>query len=291
MFGYIKPLAGELKIREFELYKSFYCGLCKTMGKKISGFAKITLSYDMVFLALFRIALTGENFENTAFRCKLKPAKKRSFIAPNESLLYTSCVSANLSYCKYKDDISDTTNMFAKILSKIFFPPLLLFSHMKKKARKYFELENQIAPPLAMLSELEKQNCRSIDRVASCFAVLMEKIFSFGISEPENFEIAKTIGGNLGKWLYMADALDDFEKDLKKGRYNPFVLCYGGKKNLAADMNMIKFALTANLSEMSEALSLLGEKADFCVFAIVSNIIKLGLREKQEQLLDKFKVK
>ena len=27
--------------------------------------------------------------------------------------------------------------------------------------------------------------------------------------------------------MYLIDALDDYEKDLKKGRYNPFVLAYG----------------------------------------------------------------
>ena len=31
----------------------------------------------------------------------------------------------------------------------------------------------------------------------------------------------------VGKWVYLIDALDDYEKDVKKKRYNPFILAYG----------------------------------------------------------------
>ena len=31
----------------------------------------------------------------------------------------------------------------------------------------------------------------------------------------------------MGKWIYLIDALDDYDKDKKKGAYNPFVLAYG----------------------------------------------------------------
>ena len=290
MFGYIKPLAGELKVREFELYKSFYCGLCRAMGKSISRFSRITLNYDMVFLSLLRVALTGESIESAAFRCKLKPARKRCHIKPGESLLYSSCVAANLSYFKYMDEISDAKNKFKKILLKIFFPAFLLFSHMKKKALKHYPgLECQIAVPLASLSELEKQNCQSIDQTASCFADLMESVVSFGLLEPRASGIARTLGRSLGKWLYMVDAADDFDKDLKEGNYNPFVMHYGGKERLLADMGTVEFSLNSSLGEMSEAFSLLGREMNPCVGSIVSNIINLGLREKQEQVLNKLK--
>lgn len=277
-----------MKVREFELYKSFYCGLCKTMGKKISRFAKITLSYDMVFLALLRVAMTGENIENKAFRCKLKPTKKRWHIEPNGSLLYSACVAANLSYYKYKDDIQDAKNKFKRFLLKIFFPPILLFSHMKKKSRRYHpDLEDRIAPPLSKLSELENENCRSIDQTASCFAELMENIVSFGLPEPGPLEIARSIGRHLGRWLYMTDALDDFEKDLKKKRYNPFIMHYGDKGCLIADIGTVRFALDSNLGEISKAFSLLGAGANSCVIPIVFNIINLGLCDKQERVLGK----
>jgi len=298
LFGYIKPLTGELKVREFELYKSFYCGLCRTMGKKISPFSKITLSYDMVFLTLLRVALTkgdSKNIENKAFRCKLKPTKKRSYIKQNESLLYSSCVAAVLTYYKYMDDLTDTKNLFKKFFLKIFFPPLLLFSRMKKKACKYYPgLDGQIQPDLIKLSELEKIKCKSVDETASCFAGLMKNVVSFGLEQPEHIKIAEIIGWHLGRWLYIIDALDDFGKDFKRKEYNPFIEYYGNKKNLAADIDMIKSSLASSLSEIDVVFSLL-DKTDktenSCVNPIILNIINLGLCDVQEKILNKLTLK
>ena len=280
MFGYIKPLTSELKVREFELYKSFYCGLCKTMGKKISRLSRITLSYDMVFLTLLRIALTGENIENLAFRCKLKPTKKRNYIKPNESLLYSTCVAAILSYYKFQDNINDAKNIFKKFFIRIFFPSSLFFSRMRKKARKYYpELDEKIKESLLKLSELEKNKCKSIDETASCFAGLMQEVVSFGLNGLENnntIKIAEIIGRHLGRWLYIIDALDDFDKDLKTKQYNPFIEYYGEKTKLIKDIELIEFSLTSSLSEITTAFSLIENKESNCVNPIILNIINLG---------------
>jgi len=295
LFGYVKPLSSELKVREFELYKSFYCGLCKTMGKKISSFSRIMLNYDMVFLTLLRIALTNtnENIENLAFRCKLKPTKKRNYIKSNESLLYSSCIAAVLSYYKYIDDINDTKNIFKKFFAKIFFPSSLFFSRMKKKAQRYYpEFDGLIKPALLKLSELEKNKCQSIDETASCFAELMKNILSFGLKTPEQIKISETIGWHLGRWLYIIDALDDFDKDLKKNRYNPFIEYYGDKNNLIKDIEIIEFSLTSSLNEINDAFSFLNTNTtveNSCVNPVVLNIINLGLCQQQEKILNKLR--
>ena len=303
MFGYIKPLTSELKIREFELYKSFYCGLCRTMGKKIAPFSRLTLSYDMVFLVLIRISLTKEPAENKSFRCKLKPAKKRNYIKSNEALLYSSCVSAILTYYKCIDDISDTKNKLKKFFLKI---PRIYFIYAKKKAcRLYPGLDEKIRDPLNNLHRLEENKCKSVDETASCFAQLMMNTASFSLNPPDfdspeksgKIRIAEQIGWHLGRWLYIIDALDDFEKDAKKKEYNPFIEYYkyhehdrydGGKNillNLSEDIETIKYSLTSSLHEISIAFSLTGNS---CVNAIIENIINLGLCEQQEKILNKF---
>lgn len=290
MFGYIKPLSSELKVREFELYKSFYCGLCKTMGKKISPLSRITLSYDMVFLTLVRISLTKENIENSHFRCKLKPTKKRNYIKSNDALIYSSCAAAILTYYKFIDDINDAQNIFKRFFLKIFFPPRLFFSRFKKKARKYYpELESQIKPSLEKLSELEKDGCKSIDQAASCFAELMRNILSFGLENQEQIKSAEIIGWHLGRWLYIIDALDDFDKDAKKREYNPFIAYYGEKNNMISDIEIIKDSLASSLSEISEAFAFLNknDSEDLCVNPIIMNIINLGLCDRQEKILEK----
>ena len=281
MFGYIKPLMPELKLKEHELYKAFYCGLCKTMGKKISVFSRITLSYDMVFLCLIRSALTGENIELTPFRCKLKPTKKRLLVKTNDALIYSSCVSAILSYYKCIDDINDTKNKVKKIFIRLALP---LFSHMKKRACKYYDgLEEKIKSPLSKLNALEKSGQGSVEAAAAYFAELMQEVASFGLSEGTDGAelIAKSIGYHLGRWLYIIDALDDFERDRETGEYNPFVEYYKTKENILNDIELIRSLPTVSLAEMAKAVSLIGSS---CTVPLISNIINLGLCDVQEKI-------
>ena len=52
MFGYVTVNKPELKIREFEEYQSWYCGLCRELSQRYGRPGKITLSYDMTFLIM-----------------------------------------------------------------------------------------------------------------------------------------------------------------------------------------------------------------------------------------------
>ena len=52
MFGYVRPLRAELKVKTLEQYQAAYCGLCRTLGKEFGFAARFTVSYDLVFLYL-----------------------------------------------------------------------------------------------------------------------------------------------------------------------------------------------------------------------------------------------
>ena len=56
MFGYIIVNKAEMKFKEFDVYHSFYCGICRELKKKYGFLGQMSLSYDMTFLA---ILLTG----------------------------------------------------------------------------------------------------------------------------------------------------------------------------------------------------------------------------------------
>ena len=57
MYGYIVMNKPELKIREYERYRAYYCGLCKSLKSDAGMRGQISLSYDMTFLALLLSAL------------------------------------------------------------------------------------------------------------------------------------------------------------------------------------------------------------------------------------------
>ena len=60
LFGYVKPFKPDLRVRELETYKAVYCGLCGQLGEAFGPAARLTLSYDFVFLAMLHYAVTPD---------------------------------------------------------------------------------------------------------------------------------------------------------------------------------------------------------------------------------------
>ncbi|MBO4501035.1 MAG: hypothetical protein J5760_02235, partial [Clostridia bacterium] len=108
MFGYVRPYVPELKVKENELYNAVYCGLCRSMGKTTGTVSRLSLSYDMVFLALVRSAYSGNSFEIERKRCFVHPLKKKNTAKDCEILRYCAAVSAELSYRDMLDKINDS---------------------------------------------------------------------------------------------------------------------------------------------------------------------------------------
>ena len=44
MFGYVLINKEELKFKEYDVYKSYYCGLCQTLNNRSGRFAQLTLN-------------------------------------------------------------------------------------------------------------------------------------------------------------------------------------------------------------------------------------------------------
>ena len=269
MFGYVTPLEGELKVKEQLFYKSAYCGLCKTMGKRVCNESRLTLSYDVVFLALIRFLLNEEKLEFYKGRCSLSPFKKKPIMKTNPSLEYSAAVGALLAYHNIADDVKDKKGI-KRALSRF-----LLFSakRMKKKAALP-DLDRFIKDKLDELDKLEKSEEVTLDSAAQIFGELLSEIFTNGL-DGEKKMIAHEIGLHIGRWIYIADAADDFEKDKKRGEFNPLT-------ELAPER--IKISLTLELEGVSRAVELI-TPYDFGIMNIVKNIIYLGLPSRADKIV------
>ena len=49
MFGYLRPLTAELRVKEYAYYRAVYCGVCKSMEKNVSPLLSMTLRYIPLF--------------------------------------------------------------------------------------------------------------------------------------------------------------------------------------------------------------------------------------------------
>ncbi len=108
MFGYVKPVRGELLVREEEFYRAAYCGICRSMKKHTGNLSRVTLSYDSVFLALVRMLyIPDRDFSAEMHRCVAHPLKKRGMLKENPAIEYTARAFAILTYYKMQDDLQD----------------------------------------------------------------------------------------------------------------------------------------------------------------------------------------
>lgn len=272
MFGYVKAKKDEMKIREYETYRAAYCGLCRSMGKCTGCFSKFTLSYDFVFLFLLRSVLEKETITVSSHRCIAHPLKKRPMVDISESSRYCARASVALTYFKLKDDVADSRGA-KKLLS------LLSMPSFKRNYKKYSskELGEKIEQRLSELSELERSACPSVDAPAEIFGKLLGDVFCFGL-EGSRKTLAREIGFHTGKFIYAADAADDYKKDLDSGSYNPFCLIY--KDGMTEDtVSSIKTALLCELDGLSKAIELVDFSEYRDIEGIVKNIIYLGMPE------------
>ena len=63
MFGYVVLNKPEIKFKDFDMYRSFYCGLCRELRERYGISGQITLSYDMTFVILLLSALLSHRPE------------------------------------------------------------------------------------------------------------------------------------------------------------------------------------------------------------------------------------
>ena len=268
MFGYIKPFVPELKVRENELYKAVYCGLCKSMGRGTRFYSRLSLSYDAVFLAFVLSALNGSAFEVYTGRCGLNPFRRKMIAKDNGILRYCAAVSAQLTYYSVLDKRADEKGL--KKLAAVMVTPAA--RRMKKNAHRIFDFDDCVTERcLDDLHAAEADNSPDLDRAAECFGRLLSYYFENGAEESVR-QSAAAIGMCVGRYIYTADACDDLESDEKSGAYNP--LKYGeGEKSDRLYGAYGAMCLWADRAAGELTL----EGRDGSSFSIAQNIMRLGM--------------
>ena len=281
MFGYIRTDLPELRVRENEYYRAVYCGLCRAQGKCTGQCSRMTLSYDIAFLALLRIAIEGKPTQIKRGRCIAHPIRARNYVAFCKPLEYCAYAAAILTYGKTVDDISDERG-FKRLRAQLAMP---FARGMRRRALKkdYAELDRLVFEGLQKLSDIEKQNLKSVDVPADAFGDILAEIMSYGLSGTDR-TIMYNIGRHVGRWIYIVDAADDLGEDIKKHRYNAFSSLYGGeipKDQIESVANSLKLELLA-AEPMFELLDYSGLAN---IEGIINNIIYSGMPKAADTAL------
>ncbi len=268
MFGYVIINKPEIKFREFDCYRSYYCGLCQTLKKDYKRAGQITVSYDMTFLTMLLTSLYEPEDTLSDCRCIAHPLEKHP-TRTNEYTEYAAAMNILLAYYKSLDDWSDERKITKLLFSK------RLYSRYSKILKKYPEKAKAIHTGLENIHNCEKAGDTDIDKVSGYFGKIMAELFVY--KEDEWAETLRTMGFFLGKFIYLMDAYDDIEKDIKTGNYNPLRPMW--EENQEGFDEYTYNVLTMMISECSKAFETLPilENA-----SILRNILYSGVWTKYE---------
>ncbi|MCD8391433.1 MAG: DUF5685 family protein [Firmicutes bacterium] len=276
MFGYVTICRDCMSDDEYNTFRAYYCGLCKETGRQCSQVSRLGLSYDITFLALLLSSLEEGEPCFAERRCAVHPCVKCKVVENDRAVSYAANMGVLLSYLKLADDWRDERSF------KALFGAAFLRRGTVKAKKRYATQYEAIERELRRLDEYEKSG-GGLDECADCFAKILECLFAPEfITDETAARVLKWFGYNLGRWIYVTDAYNDIEKDLKTRSYNPFLKngADAGVKERVRDKT--KFSLTLNLNELAAAYELLDIKKND---GIIRSVIYTSLTAVQNKVL------
>lgn len=212
MFGYIVANKAEMKFKEFDIYHAYYCGLCQTLKKKYGAAGQISLSYDMTFLLMLLTGLYDPEECEDSCKCIAHPFEKH-MTRTNLFTEYMADMNVLFTYYKCRDDWADEKKTLKLLYGQI------LEGKTRKTRELYAEKFRKIDLLMHDIMEAERSGTVDIDMMAGLFGQIMVQIVVG--KEDEWTEVLSGFAFYLGKFIYLMDAYEDIESDIRKGTYNP----------------------------------------------------------------------
>lgn len=275
MFGYIQAYPGELKVCEWEAYRAVYCGLCRRLGHRFGPLARLTLSYDFTFLAMLGMALDENDPTFCTRSCGVNPLRRCRHCEDSERLDDSCDIAVLTLWHKLQDNIADG-GFWTRWGMRCLRP--LLKKPYREAAARYPELAALFSAEMEHQRRLEAAGCQNIDEACEPTARMMEAVFGSLTEDAAQKRILQRMGYLMGRYIYLADALDDHRKDRESGSYNPFLCTEGEESEILA---RAKSSLYLTIGEIGATYELLSLQR----FApILANVVHLGLRHTADTL-------
>ncbi len=281
MFGYIRPEKDTLMVREYTIFRAAYCGICKEIRRTYGNIPRLALSYDMTVLAVFMTALSDEDFQARPESCILNPLKQKPVAFGHPALAFCAAACVLFTHYKLQDEIDDTGHLTARAGGAWF------RGAWRKAAGLYPDADRCIREGIARLDECEK--CSPVQDTyllaADAFGGILGELTAGAFRDhfPGETDRGRLIDGigrigyEMGRWIYIMDAADDYDRDKKNYEWNPF-----------SSMSREEALETASrfLKECEERCEEMAALLPYRRYAgIVSNIFRSGMPLAREKVL------
>lgn len=274
MFGYVRAYKPEMTFSQYDIYKGVYCSLCKSIGKNYGLLARMTLSYDFAFFALIRMSIEQSCSGFKKSRCSFNPAKKCLECSLEDAdLEYTADVSMLMVYYKFLDNIQDSKGV-KKLLLKLLSP---YFNHIGYKGKKRCPEADEILEKMHLSQlEAERNFSGNLDEACHPSADALGKLLA--LNKATDIDSLYRFGYMIGRWVYLTDALDDYEKDKADGNFNPFLSseCFS-REACISSLNLTAF----------QAVKIFEEIKTYKYKKIIENILYDGLNSSVKAVMER----
>jgi len=215
VFGYIRPVKNEF---DNYLFKAQYCCLCKALGRQYGFSSRMFLSFDITFFALLLHALGKNEFIYRYEPCIMHPVEKRRVKTPNQIDFLSADISVFLAKKKIEDNIKDEKNLKRLFYQSLCYVP---FNWNRKKLNDY-NILNKLFDDFDTQEMLKKMNS---DELSNEFGKILEQVILYASKRTNTLIPNQTIhfAFLIGKLIYLLDAFEDLEQDLKSWKYNPLI--------------------------------------------------------------------
>lgn len=226
MFGLMKlnPTASKSSRKEFRMH---YCGNCKSLGRNYGQSIRLFNNYDITFLGEVLSGLKQEKDWQHHF------SSYNCFSIPEEEniplhLQYTATANVLLTEMKLEDNFVDSggTTWLWKAIKTFFRKD---FAKARAQSRNWGLCIEDLWRHFHEQNRREKQGRSShlpfeqLRYFAAPTSAMTAMIFRFGGELMENHNIQEELhrlGAAFGELVYLLDALEDFDEDVKKSRFN-----------------------------------------------------------------------
>ena len=219
MFGYIAPDLSRLTEKQRHTYRAFYCGLCHSLKTRYGQIGRVSLSNDMTFLAMLLTSLYEPETAAEKSRCAVHPVKQHT-AQSSKMIDYAADMNVLLFYLKCRDQKLDDASLAGKTGEKAF----------RKKAeavRARYPLQAARAEDaLNRLWSGEKAAEPDPDLLCNLSGKMLGACF---VPDPDDIWAPQlcAVGEGLGRFVYWMDAWEDYDSDIKAGRFNPLRQWHG----------------------------------------------------------------
>lgn len=280
MFGYIRPLKEELKVREFDQFKACYCGLCHTLKNEYGVSSRFIINYDFTFLAM----LLWNEEEQPSYqsrRCVASPVRKQNYCASSKALSICAGYSVILAWWKLRDSIADE-RFFKSLRDR--FASIIIRRAYRKAAQAFPVFEKTVREQLGQLKVLENSGNGSLDACADKFALITSALAD-DTTEDEKHRPLEQMLYHLGRFIYIIDACDDLDEDIRDKRFNAVASRFGKNtiKLSDAERDILRTTLLHSCNLIGAAYELLKQNI---WSPIIINIIYLGMPEACTRVLN-----